>query len=179
MESHPPALMQYCPACGQKTFVPHSPKSYHCSSCQFVLYLNPSAAVAVIIECDRHLLMAVRGTDPGRGLLDLPGGFVDPQETAEQALARELEEELGLTQVQPTYFASFPNSYPYKGIVYQTTDLIYTLSLRDRPPVQAADDVAQVVWVHQEALKLDDVAFSSIRQAIAAYQALTPCPTPG
>ncbi|WP_204150977.1 NUDIX domain-containing protein [Leptolyngbya sp. CCY15150] len=167
--STPSLLIRYCPACGQPTFASNSPKSYHCSSCEFVLFLNPSAAVAVIVECDRHLLMAVRGAAPGQGMLDLPGGFVDPQETAEQALARELQEELGLTGVQPQYFASFPNIYPYRGIVYQTTDLIYTLALSDRPYLEAADDVAQVVWIHRDELVMDKIAFSSIRQAVGAY----------
>lgn len=163
------ALIRYCPACGEPTFIPSSPKSYQCSSCQFVLYLNPSAAVAVIVECDRHLLLAVRGKNPGLGKFDLPGGFIDQNETAEAALARELQEELGLTGLKPTYFASFPNVYPYRDVTYYTTDFIYTLTLSHRPEIYPADDVADVVWVHRDGLKMEDVAFTSIQQALAAY----------
>ena len=42
-----------------------------------------------------EVLVAVRARNPGKGLLDLPGGFVDPGESLEVALYRELQEELG------------------------------------------------------------------------------------
>jgi NADH pyrophosphatase NudC (nudix superfamily) len=171
------SVIQYCPACGKPTFNQDSDKSFRCSSCGFVLFLNPSAAVAVIIECDRHLLFAVRGNEPGLGKLDLPGGFIDPNETAEVALARELEEELGLTTVAATYFASFPNEYPYKGVTYRTTDLIYTLQLSDRPVLTAADDVASVRWVARDAVDRSEIAFPSIRGAVTAYLSRYSSPT--
>lgn len=165
------SVIQHCPACGKASFIQNSDKSFRCSACEFTLFLNPSAAAAVIIECDRHLLFAVRGNDPGLGKLDLPGGFVDPYETAEAALARELNEELGLTHVNATYFASFPNEYPYKGVTYRTIDMIYTIQFSDRPTLTAADDVASVRWVARDAIDPSAIAFTSIRQAVTAYLA--------
>jgi 8-oxo-dGTP diphosphatase len=51
---------------------------------------------AVITRADGRLLMIQRGNEPGRGLWSLPGGRVEPGESDEVAVAREVEEETGL-----------------------------------------------------------------------------------
>lgn len=51
-----------------------------------------AAAVAGLIFNEKgQLLLTIRAKDPGKGLLDLPGGFVDMGENADQALRREIE----------------------------------------------------------------------------------------
>jgi ADP-ribose pyrophosphatase YjhB (NUDIX family) len=78
-----------------------------CEACGFELYLNVAAAVAGLIRDERgRLLITVRGKEPGKGKWDLPGGFADPNESAEQALAREIREEVGLEVTAMRYFGS-------------------------------------------------------------------------
>jgi ADP-ribose pyrophosphatase YjhB (NUDIX family) len=52
---------------------------------------------AVITRADGRVLLIQRGNEPGRGLWSLPGGRVEPGESDEQAVAREVAEETGLT----------------------------------------------------------------------------------
>ncbi len=52
---------------------------------------------AVIARADGRLLLIQRGNEPGRGLWSLPGGRVEPGESDEAAVAREVAEETGLT----------------------------------------------------------------------------------
>jgi 8-oxo-dGTP diphosphatase len=52
---------------------------------------------AVIRDESGRLLMILRGHDPGRGLWSIPGGRIEPGETAERAVVREVKEETGLT----------------------------------------------------------------------------------
>ncbi len=52
---------------------------------------------AVIVRADGRLLLIQRGNEPGRGLWSLPGGRVEPGESDEEAVAREVAEETGLT----------------------------------------------------------------------------------
>jgi len=164
--------MQYCPACGQQTLRPSSPKSFHCSACGFVLFLNTAAAAAAILEYQEQILLVVRAQDPEQGKLDLPGGFVDYDETTEAALLRELREELGLEPTaspSPLYFGSFPNLYPYRGMTYRVVDSVYRISFQSLPMLNPADDVADIQWVDRTQIPFPEVAFPSIRQALTAY----------
>ena len=132
--------------------------------------MNPSAATAAIIEHAGEILFVVRAKEPAAGMLDLPGGFVDAGESVEEALARELEEELGLKNVQAQYMGSFPNVYPYAGVTYRTIDLIYTARLETRPDLNAADDVLEIVWIDCNNIPFDRIAFASTRNAIAVFR---------
>ena len=51
---------------------------------------------AVVTDRDARLLLIRRGHDPGAGLWSLPGGHVEPGETDEAAVVREVAEETGL-----------------------------------------------------------------------------------
>lgn len=158
-----------CPRCGSEIITWPSPNSFRCNACGFVLFLNIAAAVAVIMECQGKLLFGVRKNDPGRGMLDLPGGFVDAGESAEEGARREIREELGVEIHEMRYLFSFPNKYPYRGMVYDTLDLIFLVRWDQPPQVRAADDLAAVVWVDRDAVEYDRIAFDSIRQALWRY----------
>ncbi|MGL5326660.1 MAG: NUDIX hydrolase, partial [Aeromonas sp.] len=105
-------------------------------------------------------------------LLDLPGGFVDPGESLEVALRRELQEELGLdVSAQPcTYLGSFPNIYPYDGITYHTCDIFFAITLSEKPVIQPADDVAACQWLKISDIPLPRFAFESTRTAMVRLQ---------
>ena len=83
----------FCPKCGCQTLLSVSQKECRCD-CGFHFFQNVAAAVMVAICWQDEVLVAVRARNPGKGLLDLPGGFVDPGESLEVALRRELQEEL-------------------------------------------------------------------------------------
>jgi len=160
--------MKFCPKCGQTSFS-RLIKSFACGKCGFTLFLNAAAAVAAIIEYDGSILATVRAGNPDAGKLDLPGGFVDNQETAEQALGRELKEELCLETIAPVYFGNYPNLYPYKSITYHTLDFIFTIKLLTIPCLTPGDDVASIRWIKTSELDVQDFAFSSIRSAVTDY----------
>jgi ADP-ribose pyrophosphatase YjhB (NUDIX family) len=162
--------LRFCPDCGEPAFRAESDKSWRCASCDFLLYQNTAAAVAAIIVHRGEILFAVRAGEPQAGKLDLPGGFVDNDESAEEALSRELFEELGLRDLHAGYLVSFPNNYPYAGIVYKTLDLIYLIELSERPLLQPADDVAAVRWIDARHVPYEQIAFESVRRALHHYR---------
>ena len=97
-----------------------------CTACGFTYYYNPAAATAALILNDRNeLLVCRRAHDPARGTLDLPGGFCDVGETAEEGVAREVAEETGLRVVRADYLFSLPNRYVFSGFVVATVDLFF------------------------------------------------------
>ena len=91
---HPLDLFQYCPECGSSHFEVNNEKSKKCTDCGFVYYFNPSSAtVALILNDQNELLVCRRAKEPAKGTLDLPGGFIDMNETGEEGVAREVLEE--------------------------------------------------------------------------------------
>ena len=124
-----------------------------------------------------RLLWVRRGLDPGRGLLGLPGGFVDEGESAEAAAVRELREEAGIT-LDPaalTLLTTLPNRYVFDGMHYPTLDLYYTAAL---PIDQTActphtPEVDAVEWHPPQALAREDLAFSAGWSAVQIWSALS------
>lgn len=162
----------YCPKCGARSLRQLSPKKFVCGRehCQFTAFKNAAAAVAAIIELhDDKIIMTRRGEEPGKGKLDLPGGFVDAHETLEESLEREVKEELGLRIRDLSYLGSFPNKYPYKGIEYPTVDSVFVCK-PDSTNIQR-EEVEIEGWETSdpELLDFDDVAFESIRKALERY----------
>ena len=160
----------YCPKCG-KPELEDAGNKFSCE-CGFVLYQNTAAAVAVLLVSGNEILFTVRNQQPGLGKLDLPGGFCDPEETAEITCKREILEELQLELNEQNfkYLGSRPNIYPYKNIVYHTLDLFYSYELRDKPEtVLEAKEIAGVKWISTRDLNLEDLAFESQKDFLKQY----------
>lgn len=160
---------RYCPKCGSGD-MRFQGKRLYCNACSFTFYINPGVAVgALIVDEEKGLLVAIRGQDPGKGTWDIPGGFAEPGETAEQTLYREVQEELGVQIISHEYFASAPNIYPYRGVVYHTTDLVFRCQIDHPDRIQAADDIADIHYVPILDLKPEPFAMVSIRRIIAQF----------
>ncbi|MDN4754485.1 NUDIX domain-containing protein [Porphyromonadaceae bacterium W3.11] len=181
-EKHPLEGFEYCPKCGSKEFVENNFKSKRCEDCGFIYYLNPSTACACIIT-DRvnNVLVAIRRYDPAQGTWDLPGGFIDPFESVEAGMAREVLEETGIDVKQGTrsgvhsklkYLFSIPNVYPYSDFDVHTTDLFYHIEVESVMPYvgQGRDDVAELIAVHFSELEPEKFGLASVRQAIKAIK---------
>ncbi|WP_235003112.1 NUDIX hydrolase [Blastococcus haudaquaticus] len=97
---------------------------------------------AVVLDPAGRLLLIRRGHDPHAGLWSLPGGRVEPGETLEQAVRREVLEETGLT-VHVGYVLGRVR-IPAGDVVYEVADLSCTLHPPDQRAV-AGDDATDVV----------------------------------
>ena len=105
-----------CPMCGSKKIECRHNRKWICPDCGFDLYNNVAAAVGVIIK-DKYnnILFEVRAKEPRKGYLALPGGFVDFNESAEEAVVRECREEIGveLDINSIRFLCTNPNTYEY------------------------------------------------------------------
>ena len=113
-----------------------------------------------------ELLVTRRKFDPGRGTLDLPGGFCDIGETIEEALAREVEEETNLVIKEKHYFCSLPNKYRYSGFDIPTLDTFFVCKVEDEAKLRPADDVSEAVWTPLKDIHTEQFGLRSIRQAL-------------
>ena len=180
-------MFKFCPACASEKIVFKNGKAFRCPECAFVYYHNIAAATGCIIsvpEADGSgecIMFLVRGKEPAKGKLDLPGGFVDIGEGAHEGLHRELMEELGWAPPVPSgasladvyaLFASFPNVYPYKGISYNTCDMYFCFcapGLSEKDLVLEQSEIVSVSFLKPEEIDCDELAFESTRRAVKAY----------
>ena len=161
---------QYCPVCGSKHFVEQNEKSKRCESCGFEYFLNPSSAVAAFILNDKgELLVTRRKFDPGRGTLDLPGGFCDIGETIGEALACEVMEETNLVIKEKCYFCSLPNKYRYSGFDIPTLDAFFVCKVENEEKLCPADDVESAIWTPLNEVHTEQFGLRSIRQALRDF----------
>lgn len=164
---HPLHLFNYCPRCGSDKFAENDFKSKRCGSCGFIYYFNPLAATVGIITNDKgEMLVARRAKEPAKGTLDLPGGFCDSYETAEEGVAREIEEETGLKVCSTNYLFSIPNTYMYSGMELHTMDMFFHCTVDTTAKPTADDDVSELLWIAIDDLRSEDFGLTSIKKAI-------------
>lgn len=168
--SHPLASFKYCPRCGSDKFCENNFKSKKCDNCGFVYYFNSSAAVAAfIVDQQGRLLVARRAHEPAKGTFDLPGGFVDLDETAEEAVKREVFEETRLMVNEVKYLFSLPNIYTYSNFDVHTVDMFFGLQVDDFSNIHAADDVSDLFFLKKEELKPELFGLNSIQKAVRLW----------
>jgi ADP-ribose pyrophosphatase YjhB (NUDIX family) len=90
------ARNSHCSFCGQ-AFEENQAWPRKCSNCGRTTYLNPLPVAVVLLPVEQGLLMIRRGVAPQIGKLALPGGYVGMGETWQEAGAREVMEETGIT----------------------------------------------------------------------------------
>lgn len=161
----------HCPQCGTAAAHPGQ-APFHCERCSFLLYFNPAIAVgAVLLAPDDSVLLIRRAKDPHRGKLSVPGGFVDAGEIAEDALRREIREEVGLDVPRLDYLCSLPNVYHYRGVTYQVLDFFYLGRVEEKTVQADPGEVAEVCWLPRDAITLEEIAFDSVRAMLRKFLA--------
>jgi len=169
---HPSQALRFCPFCGANAFLWDGEKAHRCAACGKKMYTNEAAATVALITNDRgELLFVRRRFDPAKGMLDLPGGFVDLGETAEQAVAREVKEELNLDVSGLQFFGSFPNQYLFGGLLYFTLDLAFVCTVHDFSPLCAADDAEEFLFIAPERVRAEEIGLTSIKEVVKSVVA--------
>lgn len=103
---------------------------------------------AVIRDGAGRLLLIKRGHEPGAGLWSLPGGRIEPGETDEQAVVREIAEETGLVVTCGSLLgtATLPGA---SGAIIEVRDYRAVVTGGD---LAAGDDAADARWVEPAGL---------------------------
>lgn len=138
--------MNFCRRCAS----PLTSTDNHVYSCAngHIVFANSSPCVGVfLLDQNDNVYLSVRGIEPRKGMLDTLGGFVDSEETLEQAVERELKEEVGLNPgdyTKPAFLTSGIGHYPYKGETITILSSMFWARLKTTQTLQPADDVAEI-----------------------------------
>lgn len=167
---HPSRFFQFCPRCGRAQPVGVEERSFRCRECDFLYYFNPAIAVAAfIVDARDKVLFIRRAKDPAQGKLAIPGGFIDANETAEEACRREVREEVGLDLMTLEFLCSQPNQYHYHGVTYPVLDVFFVARTKVAHEASALDEVESVSWLDPRGVDAAEIAFPSMREALQLF----------
>jgi NAD+ diphosphatase len=102
---------RFCGRCGTRTLSMHTERAKICPSCHYITYARLSPAIIVLVRKDENILL-VHGKQAPAGRFSLVAGFVEPGETIEHAVHREVREEAGIEISHVRYLASEPWPFP-------------------------------------------------------------------
>ena len=155
---------KYCPFCGEReiTIV----KNYvSCVACKRGVYENVSTTCSIaLFTPEGEVVLCERARDPYKGKYDLPGGYVDSDESGVDAIIREVREELdfNLDESRINLLTTAPERYPIDQDLYtQFLDLsfAYPITQKEFRAMKALDDVAAIRLVALSDMKNIDLAW--------------------
>ncbi len=115
---------QFCGSCGNKTRLNSENKFLTCPKCQHEIYPHIAPCVMVRIDKNDQILLA-RGINFVPNSWGLIAGFVEVGETLEEALIREVKEEVGITITDIKYFGSQSWPLPQSSLIVGFTALYH------------------------------------------------------
>ena len=160
---------RFCPADGTELEAKGGEsRGAACPTCGRSWYRSSAPAVGAAIVDGERVLVTVRGIEPEKGRLDLPGGFVEVGEHPRDALAREAREELGVeVEVEQRPMLLAVHTYGPDG------EYVLAMGFRVRivsGEPNPADDVAKFRWVAAD--EIDGLDFAWEHDRRIARQAL-------
>lgn len=165
----PPA--NFCPACGGELVVrelPDEDRPRHvCTVCGRILYLNPKLVASVLPVWHGRVLLLRRAFEPRAGTWVFPGGFVEWGETAEEAAAREAEEEVGIRVRVGRLLGLYSRLGP--GVVIAVYE-----GVADGAGFALGREALEADWFTPEAIPWDDLAFDTTHEALRAWVGTLP-----
>ncbi|MFH1980412.1 MAG: NAD(+) diphosphatase [Pseudomonadota bacterium] len=136
---------QYCGRCGQRTEDKADERAKRCPDCGLVNYPRLSPAVIVAVIRDDQILLA-RNKRFRAPFFSVLAGFVEPGETLEACVEREIYEEVGIRVGNLRYFGSQPWPFPDSLMVAFTADY------RDGEITVDNSEIAEAAWFTRDAL---------------------------
>jgi ADP-ribose pyrophosphatase YjhB (NUDIX family) len=139
----------------------HIPR-FHCVSCGVIHYVNPKVIVGCLPIWEDKVMLCKRGIEPQYGLWNIPGGFMENDETTEDGAVREMFEETnGRVNVigLHTVFNVVPVNQVHLHYLVEMLDLNYSLT----------PESIDIQLFTEEEIPWHDVAFASSKFALKKY----------
>jgi NAD+ diphosphatase len=160
---------RFCGRCGEATVLAEGERAMRCTVCGLVAFPRLAPAMITLVTRggagpDQEALLA-RNTNFPMPMFSCLAGFVEPGESLEDAVIREVHEEVGITVTDPTYFGSQPWPFPHSLMVgfratYAAGDIVCDPT-----------EIAEAAWFRRDALPVVPPSISIARALIDAWVA--------
>ena len=161
---------QYCGRCGVPLKVKTAERAKECPQCGLLQFPRLAPAIIVLVERGNELLLA-RSRHFMPGMYSVLAGFVEPGESLEEAVVREVKEEVGIEIKDIKYFGSQPWPFPHSLMVgFTATHASGEISLNDEEIENAGwftiDNLPRIPGKISIARKLIDGFLAKQRQGL-------------
>lgn len=155
---------RYCGKCSGPMRSKEDERALHCPTCGLVKYPKINPAIIVGVTDGDRLLLARNARGEYRKYC-LIAGFVEPGETLEAAMAREVMEETGLRIANPRYHKSQPWAFS------QSILMGFFADLQGDPTVNLdSGELSEVRWFHRSEIPAEDTSFSLTWDMIETFR---------
>ena len=155
---------RFCGRCGTPTRDRAEERAKECPACGYVAYPRMSPAMMALVTRGRELLLARSHRFP-QATYSALAGFVEPGETIEDCVRREVREEVGIEVANVTYFASQSWPFPHSLMI------AYTAEYAGGELRPDGSEIADVRWFPADALPNMPPSLSIARRLIDATAA--------
>ncbi len=154
--------VRFCPRCGASLHQELSGGRVRpiCHNCGFIFYVNIKVGAGVVVEKAGQVLLIKRAIPPGLGQWCLPSGFVEDDESPEEAAVRECQEETGLEVALNDLLGVYYYRHNLRG---SGVLILYTADVRGGK-LAAGDDALEVGFFPPE--NPPPIAYRTHRQAL-------------
>jgi NADH pyrophosphatase NudC (nudix superfamily) len=169
----PTKAYKYCPKCAG--MLEHKGENWlKCARCSYNFFVNAAPGIGVFIfDKQKRVLLAKRKVDPKKGTWETPGGFMHPGEVPEEAIRREIQEELGVKVAVDKYVGSMPGTYDYGGVILPFIGLYFTATITEGE-IKPDDDVAEARFFKLSELEGIEITYPAlpglIKQAVESLE---------
>ena len=168
-----PPPFHFCNHCGHSPLTLVSERQCLCPACGYSQFVTPTpAAVALVLDQEDRLLLMRRAHEPGMGRLGLPGGVIEPMETAEVSCAREVLEETGIDLPASAYryLGTHCNLYRFQGYTWPTLDIVFVARAESLASAYAVDgEASEIVVVPLHEVVLEELAVPTHALAVQQF----------
>jgi NAD+ diphosphatase len=130
---------RFCGRCGEPTVHAPSERAKLCPKCGLLSFPRLSPAVIMLIQRGDEFLLARNPNFP-EAFYSVLAGFVEPGESLEEAVAREVREEVGLEVTDIRYFSSQPWPFPHSLMIG------FTCTYAGGDIVPQPDEIVHAAW---------------------------------
>jgi ADP-ribose pyrophosphatase YjhB (NUDIX family) len=157
----------YCPHCGAplaEGIKFGRPRSF-CRYCGFIHFHDPKVGVAALVTCGERVLLVRRGVIPGLGRWALPAGYMDADESPEEAVIREVAEETGIT----VRLLGLAGVMPLAGWDQRRGILLLFRAEPMAGVLAAGDDASAARWFTRDDIPWGELAFESTARCLREW----------
>ncbi|SRR5260221_2750105 len=165
----PKEVFSFCPKCGTKFNENENIKN--CSNCGFRLYINSIPTVALVLtNKEGKVLLLKRKVEPQKDKLDLIGGFLELNETFEDAVLRECKEEIDVNVHNLKFIGTYHDRYLFNGLNYYIVSVAYSAIIEDESLIKLNNENSEFEFIDVNAIDDDEFAFKSLGKIIEDFK---------